>query len=137
MQKYVERAEHLKKFIITTNRCAQFKHFKIKLEQYFRQKVEEIRQEIIGILSQNKAYLEKKLELLMEKRVYEHCFNLEKNVFKKFKAFDQILTKEENHYYNFDFSQLHHILLSFLKVLKQEKIETANRIITEEKIHAE
>ena len=73
----------------------------------------------------------------MEKRIYEQCFTLEKNVFKKFKIFDQILTKEENHYYNFDFSQLHHVLLSFLKVLKQEKIETANRIITEEKIHAE
>ena len=53
----------------------------------------------------------------MVSRNYYDCYLYQK-IFKKLKIFDEILTKEENSYHNFNFAELYNKILNFLKILK-------------------
>ena len=69
----------------------------------------------------------------MQSRVYYDCFLYQK-IFKKLKIFDEILTKEENSYHNFNFTELFNKILNFLRILKEEKLNLVDVIITDDKI---
>ena len=92
-------------------------------------KMHEIKWEILSTLNNNKKGLKAKLDTLMQSRVYYDCFLYQK-IFKKLKIFDEILTKEENSYHNFNFTELYNKILNFLKILKEEKLNLVDVIIT-------
>jgi SUMO ligase MMS21 Smc5/6 complex component len=69
----------------------------------------------------------------MNNRVYYDVF-MKQKTYKKLKIFDEILTKEENHFYNFNFTDFYNKIISCLKIIKDEKINLASVIITEETI---
>lgn len=106
------------------------------LEDYLGLKVDQIKVSMLEILNQNKKNLKNKLENLMVTRVYFDCYLYQK-IFKKLKIFDEILTKEENSYYNFNFSELYNKILNFLRILKDEKINLCDVLITDQKINIE
>lgn len=98
--------------------------------------MEGVNKAVIVVLNQNKKKLREKLEVLMKSREYFDCYLYQK-IFKKLKVFDEILTKEENSLYNFNFSELYNKILNFLKILKEEKLNLIDVIVTEEKINVD
>jgi hypothetical protein len=104
-----------------------------RLEDALGVKVEQVKAALLEILNQNKKSLKAKLDGLMVTRVYFDCYLYQK-IFKKLKVFDDILTREENSYYNFNFSELYNKIVNFLKILKDEKINLCDVLITEERI---
>ena len=99
-------------------------------------KMEAVNRAVIVVLNQNKKKLREKLEVLMKSREYFDCYLYQK-IFKKLKVFDEILTKEENSLYNFNFSELYNKILNFLKILKEEKLNLIDVIVTDEKINVD
>jgi hypothetical protein len=93
----------LKKFIQIVHHTKTYKKYTFYLEDHLGLKVEEAKGVILSILNQNKKSLRTKLDSLMVTRVYFDCYLYQK-IFKKLKIFDEILTKEENSYHNFNFA---------------------------------
>lgn len=92
-------------------------------------KIEAVKSHLLAILNQNKKTLKGKLDNLMVSRVYFDCYLYQK-IFKKLKIFDEILSKEENSYYNFNFTELFNKIVNFLRILKDEKISLCDVLIT-------
>jgi hypothetical protein len=104
-----------------------------QLERHLGIKVEDAKSAMLNNLNDHKKYLKQNCEELMQRRVYYDCF-VHQRIYKKLRIFDEILTKEENSYYNFNFSELYNRIVSLLKIIRDEKLNLAGIIITEELI---
>ena len=55
-------------------------------------------------------------------------------MFKRFKVFDEVLSKEENAYYKFNYTELLNELTRLIGLQRDEKVHLSNIFITEEKV---
>lgn len=74
-----------------------------QLEKYHKITYDFIKTLLVKSLKKNKIILKNKLQQFIRDRRYDDCYK-NQIIFKKLKVFDELFTKEENHYYNFNFT---------------------------------